>query len=791
MSASGPPQGPATNPQHYDPRYHQEQPHQGQPHQHQGQPHPGQPMFDPSAVKLTRGTSCVLCQQRKVRCDKNKPCANCVKANVECRVVPPQPPRRRKKRLQERDLIDRLKKYESLLSENGVKFEPIGSELRSDSAPMDEVEELENDFETLKATPETSMSPSAGSTTEKASENLIQNSSDEEAEPGSQIHKAFDRLFSNEDGFPFIVGGSFISVTNAHPNPIQIFQLWQIYIDNINSLLKITHVPTVQAQVLGATTQLEKAPKNVEALMFGIYLMAITSLEDKDVQRMFNEEKQPLLKRYLTATQQALVNASFLKAEDPLTLQAFVLYLFAVRWFIDPRQLFCLIGMAVRLAQRMGLHRDPGGYGLPPFEVEQRRRLWWVIVGYDRRIGEMTGSTVTALSSGGDCKLPLNVNDSDLHIQGKEMPSSHNGPTEMLFALTRVELSIAVASNSNRDSQQVNSQSGGKEGSTSSASSSKLDQPTFRLAIPDSPTYTLDGFCAHMEGTYLAHCDSKIPLHFFTLTMTRQSLCKMRIINFLVRMNSSDKIPLKEVEREDLFSQATQMIEYDNVVQSSESLAPFRWYSRHHFPFPAYMFLVQELRARVSGPSVERAWDAVAANYELRGLLNNFHNPMHLTFKNTFIKAWDAHESAQRALGKNITVPRFIHVLRERSEQRRMEKADMQSMDHSAGMSTPSHSGDASVHTPGNHSSSTGMSPAADLKPSGPGPMPPGHMAGPRGQPQDMDWSSYVVQGYQAPMPYQNAGSFGSFGMPMGGMPGMGPGPGPGGPMFGNHPPRM
>jgi hypothetical protein len=81
-------------------------------------------------------------------------------------VVPPQPPRRRKKRLQERDLIDRLKKYESLLSENGVKFEPIGSELRSDSAPMDEVEELENDFETLKATPETSMSPS-GSTSEK------------------------------------------------------------------------------------------------------------------------------------------------------------------------------------------------------------------------------------------------------------------------------------------------------------------------------------------------------------------------------------------------------------------------------------------------------------------------------------------------------------------------------------------------------------------------------------------------------------------------------------------------
>ncbi|KAF4434828.1 Zn(2)-C6 fungal-type DNA-binding domain, partial [Fusarium albosuccineum] len=95
------------------------------------QPHPrGLHPHDSSALKLTRGTSCVLCQQRKVRCDKNKPCANCVKANVECRVIPPQPPRRRKKRLQEKDLIDRLKRYESLLAEHGVRVDAIGHDLR-------------------------------------------------------------------------------------------------------------------------------------------------------------------------------------------------------------------------------------------------------------------------------------------------------------------------------------------------------------------------------------------------------------------------------------------------------------------------------------------------------------------------------------------------------------------------------------------------------------------------------------------------------------------------------------
>jgi len=124
-----------------------------------------------AAIKLTRGTSCVLCQQRKVRCDKNKPCANCVKARVECRVVPPQPPRRRKKRLQEKDLIERLKKYEGLLSENNIKFESIHPELLSGQGGADggggggndEVTELETDFEGLRTSPKSSASASLSS----------------------------------------------------------------------------------------------------------------------------------------------------------------------------------------------------------------------------------------------------------------------------------------------------------------------------------------------------------------------------------------------------------------------------------------------------------------------------------------------------------------------------------------------------------------------------------------------------------------------------------------------------
>ncbi|KAF9870095.1 C6 transcription factor [Colletotrichum karsti] len=756
---------------------------------------PPPPEPDPmAAMKLTRGTSCVLCQQRKVRCDKNKPCANCVKARVECRVIPPQPPRRRKKRLQERDLVDRLKKYELLLAENGVKFEPIAGDLKAsdrdsihiDEGPVtDEVADLENDFEGLKTSPEGSTSPSvAGSRRSqsdkpfnkwfpfhkefRASEELLRDSSEDEVD-GSTIHHAFDKMYDNQDGFPFIVGNRNASVTHLHPSAIQIFQLWQIYITNVNPLLKITHVPTVQGLIIEATANLEKISKNVECLMFAIYLLAVTSLEDDEVAKMFNEPKPTVLSRFHTALQQALVNAGFMRTSDTMVLQAYMLFLIAVRMFVDPRQIFCLVGIAVRIGQRMGLHRDAAAFGLSPYEVEQRRRLWWTIVGYDRRIGEMTGSTVTALSTAGDCKLPLNINDTDLHVNGKDAPTPHQGATEMLFVLIRTELAMAISSDTARDGQRH----GDKDKESGPGAVAARPMPTVRMAGQDQ-TYTLDGFFAHIEGTYLKWCDPKIPLHFFTLTMTRQSLCKMRVISFLVRMGNGEATTLQDHERDTLFLEAIQMIEYDNVVQAAESLQGYKWYTYLHFPFPAYMFLVTELRQRLTGPMVERAWDAIAENHERRGLMNTLHSPMHIAFGNLFIKAWDAHEAGQQQIGKPVQEPLWITRLRQRAEKMgKKQRGARPGPEGGAGFPQQ-----AARTTPMSNSTSQ----------VGPMQMPQNMMMTPpsvtagtpamgppasEGDVTDMDWS-YLMQGYDMDTYAAFGGGFGGF--PMGGNGMMGPG---------------
>lgn len=134
-------------------------------------------------------------------------------------------------------------------------------------------------------------------------------------------------MFGQRDNFPFAMGAEHTSLTDQHPSAIQIFQLWQIYLDNVNPLLKLTHTPTLQVRIIEAGANLHKISPSLEALMFSIYLMAIHTMQDEEVIASFNEEKRLLTGKYCRATQQALLNAEFMRQPDLSLLQAFLLYL--------------------------------------------------------------------------------------------------------------------------------------------------------------------------------------------------------------------------------------------------------------------------------------------------------------------------------------------------------------------------------------------------------------------------------------------------------------------------------
>jgi len=77
-----------------------------------------------NAPKMQRVLACVLCQQRKIRCDRKSPCANCIKSGAHC-VSASLAPRQRRRRFPERELLDRVRHYEDLLSKHDIEFEPL------------------------------------------------------------------------------------------------------------------------------------------------------------------------------------------------------------------------------------------------------------------------------------------------------------------------------------------------------------------------------------------------------------------------------------------------------------------------------------------------------------------------------------------------------------------------------------------------------------------------------------------------------------------------------------------
>ncbi|OBT80291.1 hypothetical protein VF21_00680 [Pseudogymnoascus sp. 05NY08] len=87
---------------------------------------------------------------------------------------------------------------------------------------------------------------------------------------------------------------------------------------------------------------------------------------------------------------------------------------------------YLLIGVAVRLALRMGLHRDPAKVGgnLTPYQGEMRRRLWHILVQVDLLCSFLLGLPVTTQAIESDTAYPRNLRDEDFDENSTELPPS-------------------------------------------------------------------------------------------------------------------------------------------------------------------------------------------------------------------------------------------------------------------------------------------------------------------------------------------------------------------------------
>lgn len=163
----------------------------------------------------------------------------------------------------------------------------------------------------------------------------------------------------------------------------QHFQAWQLYKQNVHPMSPILHIPTTESIILAVARNPRGLTPAVEALTAVVHFAAISCLnQNVDVSQVFGSPRSQLMPALRSAAELALARANVLDTGDLMTLQAFVIFIFVLRP-TDPTKSWTLSGLAIRILQSAGMHRDGDHLDLDLFEAEMRRRLWWGLSSLD------------------------------------------------------------------------------------------------------------------------------------------------------------------------------------------------------------------------------------------------------------------------------------------------------------------------------------------------------------------------------------------------------------------------
>ncbi|KAK1596701.1 fungal-specific transcription factor domain-containing protein [Colletotrichum navitas] len=427
-----------------------------------------------------------------------------------------------------------------------------------------------------------------------------------------------------------------------YPSAVQSFQLWQVFTSNVHPLTKVLHGPSVQEELLKSLAEPSLVDSPTEALIFSIYLIAVVSLTDDECQNLLGETRAKHLARYCHATEAALSRVDFLRSTDLKVLQAFTLYLLSLRHLCDQDILWLLTGLATRMGQRMGLHRESSLRDLPPFEAELRRRVWWQIVILDGQAAQLTGAALGPDNRlYGDANPPVGINDGDLVPSMSSLPRSSSVPTEMVFCSVRFEIGVWMIR---------------QEGLPDQATT-----PEDKIKLLRS----IDELEGRLEERYLRHINTDIPLNLLTTHLARSAVCQLRLSVYHPIRYPEAASGLSPEQLDLLLENSLEVVRYDIEAHAAASLQRYAWHVFNFFPFETFVLLVGTLSRRPESPVADAAWSVIGQVYENHPrFASDTDLPLHRAIGSLTLKAWGRHVSGTRADGLEPSFePPFIREL--------------------------------------------------------------------------------------------------------------------------------
>ena len=370
--------------------------------------------------------------------------------------------------------------------------------------------------------------------------------------------------------------------------------------------------------------------------MFAIYSAAVMTLKEHECWQKFRKTRKSLLSRYISATEAALSRARFMGTTNLVILQALFLHLLSVRDIHEPRALWSMTGVAVRIAQGMGLERDGLFLGLPPFEIEMRRRIWWMLKGHGFRTAELCGlAKLQDLDTGGEStKWPTNVNDDQLYPGMPSLPAESNMLTDMAYVAMRYELTKFAAGRIGNFRQQ------GKDPSQWNLHDSDIDKGNM-----DGPLKELEEV---LETKYVRYCDPSQPLHVLIMLLARTTV---NVVRFLThhprRWASVEDTPVSE--RQLVWETGIKLLEQHEMVQCHPQLKQFEWNAAYYLQWHAFIHVVDTLRTDPLIKDAEKAWQLIDNTYKNNpDMVSDTKEPTYVALGNLCLEAYSAREAASR-----------------------------------------------------------------------------------------------------------------------------------------------
>ena len=604
--------------------------------------------------------TCVTCARRKVKCDKIAPaCSTCKKARLECEYSEPAP--RKRKRRPADDVHERLDQYERILKQNGLLPTPestTNSPATTESQPGNPFS-LPKQGASLRDSRPGKLLSSGPGTTRFIDSNVWRNlghddfpaSSDDEDEPESipiQGKPAADPVSA---AFLSPISPS-TNLVSLHPTYESAMKLWTAFVENVDPIIKVVHVPTARSVLQRAASNPSSASRPTEALLFAIYHFAVISLSHNECMELFGEPQARLVARYHDALRHALVNAHFLKTKDLSVCQAYIMFLLAVRNTYESNTFWILTGIGVRIAQRIGLHRDGEEYNLKPFDVEVRRRVFWQLLPLDGLASQMCGVGICITPDQWDVKQPLNINDADIWPEMTEPPEPHAGPTDMIFCLARTELALFA-------------------------------QKFVSLGLwpPAQSSVDINDIERHLqiledlfETKYLRYCDFANPLHVLTMAMARTSVNAGRLRVRLPHMKNLKDVP--EEEKKQLWIAANKILDYDIAANNNEQLAKFRWHLKAFFQWNALVWMLETMQRDPLSVEMD-VWQKIEKVYLNHPEMQEPRRSLQVAAAQMVVRTWD-HYHSQQPPEKQLLQPElpFITAIREHLNRRELSRSN-------------------------------------------------------------------------------------------------------------------